>query len=52
MWVEFFWEDFELFYVKVGYDYKGKEVMEKVVMMYINSYGDKFYEIVVKNFKY
>ncbi|MED3865338.1 YfhJ family protein [Priestia megaterium] len=51
-WVELFWEDFESSYAKAGYDYKGKEATEKVVKMYINSYGDKLHEIAVKNPKY
>ncbi|RDZ07744.1 hypothetical protein C3744_27200 [Priestia megaterium] len=51
-WVELFWEDFESSYAKAGYDYKGKEATEKVVTMYINSYGNKLHEIAVKNPKY
>ncbi len=40
-WIELVWEDFEATYAKAGYEYKGKEVTEKVVRQWITTYGSK-----------
>ncbi|MCP3739657.1 YfhJ family protein [Rossellomorea sp. BNER] len=51
-WVELLWEDFETTYAKAGYQYKGKEVTEKVVRQWITQYGSRLHEFAALNPKY
>ncbi|UKS66640.1 YfhJ family protein [Rossellomorea marisflavi] len=51
-WVELVWEDFETTYAKAGYEYKGKEVTEKVVRQWIATYGTNVHDFAARNPKY
>ncbi|WP_078551896.1 YfhJ family protein [Bacillus alkalicellulosilyticus] len=51
-WVESLWEDFEATYAKAGREYKGQEMTEKVVLHYIEQYGDKLHQFEIKNKKF
>lgn len=51
-WVELLWEDFETTYAKAGYSYKGKEMTERIVLQWIENYGEKLHEFVTNNPKY
>ncbi|WP_230504048.1 YfhJ family protein [Sutcliffiella rhizosphaerae] len=51
-WVEFLWEDFESSYAKAGYQYKGKEMTEKMVMGIIDRHGERLHEFLSENPKY
>lgn len=51
-WVELLWEDFESTYAKAGYEYKGREMTERIVRQWIELYGDKLHDFVAKNEKY
>ncbi|GLI83726.1 MULTISPECIES: YfhJ family protein [Rossellomorea] len=51
-WVELVWEDFETTYAKAGYEYKGKEVTEKVVRQWIATYGTNVHDFAASNPKY
>ncbi|QOR67088.1 YfhJ family protein [Cytobacillus suaedae] len=51
-WIELLWDDFETTYAKAGYEYKGKELTEKIVTQWINHYGSNLHEFVTNNPKY
>jgi len=51
-WIELLWSDFESTYAKAGYDYRGAEYTEKIIMQWISSYGDKIHEFAGNNPKY
>jgi len=51
-WVELLWEDFESTYAKAGYEYKGKEMTERVVRQMIQQYGPNLHDFVARNPKY
>ncbi|KKB33763.1 YfhJ family protein [Bacillus thermotolerans] len=51
-WVELLWEDFEATYAKAGYEYKGKEMTEKVVRQWLENYGSRLHEFAARNPKY
>lgn len=51
-WVELLWEDFETTYAKAGYDYRGKDLTEKMVTQLIDSYGTNLHEFAARNPKY
>ncbi|MYL35287.1 hypothetical protein GLW08_16305 [Pontibacillus yanchengensis] len=51
-WVEYLWEDFESTRAKAGRSYEGKDMTEKVVSRWINSYGPKLHEFASKNPRY
>ncbi|PTL39279.1 YfhJ family protein [Alkalicoccus saliphilus] len=51
-WVELLWEDFEATYAKAGYEYKGKETTEKIVIQWIDNYGPELHEMIRNNPKY
>ncbi|WP_147804126.1 YfhJ family protein [Alkalicoccus halolimnae] len=51
-WVELLWEDFEATYAKAGYEYKGKEMTEKVIQQWIDNYGPKLHETLKDNPRY
>ncbi|QFT88041.1 hypothetical protein FIU87_05165 [Bacillus sp. THAF10] len=51
-WVELLWEDFESSYAKAGYQYKGKDMTEKMVVGIIERHGDRLHEFFSNNPKY
>ncbi|KPB03676.1 YfhJ family protein [Bacillus sp. CHD6a] len=51
-WVEHLWEDFESSYAKAGYEYKGKDMTERMVMQIIDRHGDRLHEFFSNNPKY
>jgi hypothetical protein len=51
-WVELLWEDFEATYAKAGYEYKGKQMTEKIVRQWIENYGERIHEFAARNEKY
>jgi len=51
-WVEYLWEDFETTRAKAGREYEGKEVTERIVTQWINSYGPRLHEFVTNNPRY
>ncbi|MCG1023169.1 YfhJ family protein [Sutcliffiella horikoshii] len=51
-WVELLWEDFESSYAKAGYEYKGKEMTERMVSQIIDRHGDSLHEFFSNNPKY
>jgi hypothetical protein len=51
-WVELLWEDFETTFAKAGREYKGREMTEKIVKQWIESYGAMLHEFVATNPKY
>ncbi|MFG6149657.1 YfhJ family protein [Halobacillus sp. B23F22_1] len=51
-WVELLWEDFESTRAKAGYDYKGKQVTEQIVIRWIENYGPKLHDYIATNPKY
>ncbi|GGF23186.1 hypothetical protein GCM10010954_22460 [Halobacillus andaensis] len=51
-WVELLWEDFESTRAKAGYDYKGKQVTEQIVIQWIENYGPKLHDFIATNPKY
>ncbi|WP_404448743.1 YfhJ family protein [Sutcliffiella horikoshii] len=51
-WVELLWEDFESSYAKAGYQYKGKDMTERMVMQIIDRHGDSLHEFFSNNPKY
>ncbi|MGE6631785.1 YfhJ family protein [Bacillus sp. NPDC077027] len=42
-WVELLWSDFETTYAKAGRKYKGKETTERIVLEWIEHYGDQLH---------
>jgi hypothetical protein len=51
-WVELLWEDFESTYAKAGYEYKGKEMTERMVASIIERHGETLHEFLSTNPKY
>ena len=51
-WIELLWSDFESTYAKAGYDYRGAEYTERIIIQWIESYGDKIHEFAGRNPKY
>jgi hypothetical protein len=51
-WVELLWEDFETTYARAGYEYRGKELTEKVVRQWIDRYGTTLHKFQTNNPKY
>ncbi|QCR33758.1 YfhJ family protein [Lysinibacillus sp. SGAir0095] len=51
-WIELLWSDFESTYAKAGYDYRGAEYTEKIILQWITSFGDKIHEFAGRNPKY
>jgi len=49
VWVEYLWEDFEATRAKAGREYEGKEVTERIVTQWINSYGPRLHKFSSNN---
>lgn len=52
VWIELLWSDFESTYAKAGYQYKGAEMTEKIILQWIDSYGAQIHEFAGHNPKY
>lgn len=52
VWIELLWSDFESTYAKAGYQYKGAEMTEKIILQWIDSYGAQIHEFAGRNPKY
>ena len=52
VWIELLWSDFESTYAKAGYDYRGAEMTEKIILQWIESYGAQLHEFAGRNPKY
>lgn len=52
VWVEYLWEDFETTRAKAGREYEGKEVTERIVTQWINSYGPRLHAFVSQKPKF
>ncbi|RLQ92377.1 YfhJ family protein [Falsibacillus albus] len=50
--VELLWEDFETTYAKAGHEYKGREMTAKVVIHWIEQYGERLHEFAARNPRY
>ncbi|MGM9968099.1 MULTISPECIES: YfhJ family protein [unclassified Rummeliibacillus] len=52
VWIELLWSDFESTYAKAGYQYRGAEMTEKIILQWIESYGEQLHEFAGRNPKY
>lgn len=52
VWIELLWSDFESTYAKAGYEYRGGEMTEKIILQWIESYGSELHEFAGRNPKY
>jgi len=52
VWIELLWSDFESTYAKAGYEYRGAEITEKIILQWIESYGSQLHEFAGRNPKY
>ncbi|TWI52884.1 YfhJ family protein [Halalkalibacter nanhaiisediminis] len=51
-WVESLWEDFETSRAKGGWEYKGPDVTEQIVIKWINQYGPHLHKYEPKKQKF
>lgn len=48
-WIELLWNDYESTYVKEDTEFEGSEVTEKIVSLWIDSYGDQLHIILAED---